>query len=401
MRPLRQITGEAEFNELFIEEARIPDENVVGGVGNGWKVAITTLMNERAGLGVRPRRCGLRQLLDELIEEAAERGLPTTRSSATGSRELHIEAETLRLDAYRGLTTTMKYGQPGPEGSLGKWQWSDDQPGADRAARPTCSVPRRSTNGDRAGATASALARQLDRGRHHRDPQEHHRRAGARPAADALGDDRDELRLHRRAARDQAHRARLPRHALQAWRRSARLAEGGTTTTSSGARSASSAGPASRSPRSTAGRASASSSSSILLEELGYACARAPFLGNALAGLAIQSAGSTSSRRAGCPGSRPASARRGWRAGAASMPDGDGADVLVLVDGDGPRLVARRGRRRSRRVDADRPDPPATRASPTAWRGEPLPGDADAGARTSRAPRSPPSSSGSRSARWR
>ena len=51
VRPLRQITGEAEFNELFIEEARIPDENVVGGVGNGWGVAITTLMHERAGLG--------------------------------------------------------------------------------------------------------------------------------------------------------------------------------------------------------------------------------------------------------------------------------------------------------------------------------------------------------------
>ena len=51
VRPLRQITGEAEFNELFIEGARIPDENVVGGVGNGWKVALTTLMNERAGPG--------------------------------------------------------------------------------------------------------------------------------------------------------------------------------------------------------------------------------------------------------------------------------------------------------------------------------------------------------------
>ena len=45
IRPLVQITGEAEFNELFIEEAYIPDENVVGGVGNGWKVALTTLMN--------------------------------------------------------------------------------------------------------------------------------------------------------------------------------------------------------------------------------------------------------------------------------------------------------------------------------------------------------------------
>ena len=50
VRPLKQITGESEFNELFLEEARIPDANVIGGVGNGWKVALTTLMNERAGL---------------------------------------------------------------------------------------------------------------------------------------------------------------------------------------------------------------------------------------------------------------------------------------------------------------------------------------------------------------
>src|SRR5215208_1496795 len=48
--PLRQITGEAEFNELFLNDVRIPDANVLGGVGNGWKVALTTLMNERAGL---------------------------------------------------------------------------------------------------------------------------------------------------------------------------------------------------------------------------------------------------------------------------------------------------------------------------------------------------------------
>ncbi len=72
--PLRQITGEAEFNELFIEEARIPDANVVGGVGNGWKVALTTLMNERAGLGFA-LQIRLRQLLDDVLAVAAERGL--------------------------------------------------------------------------------------------------------------------------------------------------------------------------------------------------------------------------------------------------------------------------------------------------------------------------------------
>ena len=69
IRPLTQITGEAEFNELFLEDARIPDANVLGGVGNGWKVALTTLMNERAGLGFF-LQVRLRQLLDDLIQEA-------------------------------------------------------------------------------------------------------------------------------------------------------------------------------------------------------------------------------------------------------------------------------------------------------------------------------------------
>src|SRR5215213_6373710 len=73
VRPLRQITGQAEFNELFIEEARIPDEHVVGGVGNGWKVALTTLMNERAGLGFA-LQVRLRQQLDDLFAAAAARG---------------------------------------------------------------------------------------------------------------------------------------------------------------------------------------------------------------------------------------------------------------------------------------------------------------------------------------
>src|SRR3712207_2226594 len=72
VRPLRQITGEAEFNELFIENAYVPDENVVGGVGNGWMVAITTLMNERAGLGASAA-LGLAQALDELTDLARER----------------------------------------------------------------------------------------------------------------------------------------------------------------------------------------------------------------------------------------------------------------------------------------------------------------------------------------
>ncbi len=124
VRPLRQITGEAEFNELFLEDAIVPDENVLGGVGNGWKVALTTLMNERAGLGFF-LQVRLRQVLDEVLAEAASRGLLDDPVVADKLGELHLKAEILRLTAYRGLTSIERYGQPGPEGSLTKWMWSE------------------------------------------------------------------------------------------------------------------------------------------------------------------------------------------------------------------------------------------------------------------------------------
>ncbi len=124
IRPLRQITGESEFNELFLDGARVPGENVLGGIGNGWKVALTTLMNERAGLGFF-LQVRLRQLLDRVIEEAAREGLLEDPVVADQLGELHLRTEIVRLNAYRGLTAIEKYGQPGPEGSLTKWMWSD------------------------------------------------------------------------------------------------------------------------------------------------------------------------------------------------------------------------------------------------------------------------------------
>jgi alkylation response protein AidB-like acyl-CoA dehydrogenase len=124
VRPLRQITGEAEFNELFIENAYVPDENVVGGVGNGWMVAITTLMNERAGLGASAA-LGLSQTLDELIEIVRERGQADDPLVRDQIARLKIGIEALRLGAMRALTTTMKVGTPGPEGSIAKLQWAD------------------------------------------------------------------------------------------------------------------------------------------------------------------------------------------------------------------------------------------------------------------------------------
>jgi alkylation response protein AidB-like acyl-CoA dehydrogenase len=129
VRPLRQITGESEFNELFLEEARIPDENIVGGEGNGWNVAITTLMHERATLAF-----GLQVAVQIAMRELMEKARSSPFNGGMASEDpiirqrlaqLYIEAEVLRLNAYRGLTAQMKYGVPGPEGSLGKWHWSE------------------------------------------------------------------------------------------------------------------------------------------------------------------------------------------------------------------------------------------------------------------------------------
>ncbi len=123
IRPLVQITGEAEFNEVFFEDAYVPDENVLGGEGNGWMVAITTLMNERAGLGGGAAVAVSRDL-GQLIELIKERGLggdPVIRQKVA---DLLIGTEALRLGGMRALTAQMKTGIPGPEGSLGKWEWA-------------------------------------------------------------------------------------------------------------------------------------------------------------------------------------------------------------------------------------------------------------------------------------
>jgi alkylation response protein AidB-like acyl-CoA dehydrogenase len=124
VRPLRQITGEAEFNELFFEDVFVPAENIVGGVGNGWNVAITTLMHERAGLGAAAA-LGVRQSLDALIGLANEHGAAHDPIVRDRIARLKIGVEGLRLGSLRSLTQQMKVGIPGPEGSIAKLQWAD------------------------------------------------------------------------------------------------------------------------------------------------------------------------------------------------------------------------------------------------------------------------------------
>ena len=122
VRPLYQITGDTEFNEIFLTDVRIPQENVFGDVGGGWAAAVTTLMNERVALGGGVPKQGSGAIGD-LVEIWKERkdSMDEISSSVMRDRitELWIQAEALRLTNWRAREGS-KSGNPGPEGSVGK-----------------------------------------------------------------------------------------------------------------------------------------------------------------------------------------------------------------------------------------------------------------------------------------
>jgi alkylation response protein AidB-like acyl-CoA dehydrogenase len=123
VRPLRQITGEAEFNEIFFTAVQVPVENVVGEIGQGWTVAMTTLLHERATLGFA-LTASLEVNLRKLITLARGRTDDDPILRDRVAREW-IELQALRLTNYRALTQLIKTGMPGPEGSVSKLQWSE------------------------------------------------------------------------------------------------------------------------------------------------------------------------------------------------------------------------------------------------------------------------------------
>lgn len=121
VRPLRQITGEAEFNEVYMTDARVPDAHRIGAEGEGWRAALTTLMNERTAIGGSgggggPKRGGgaIGHLV-KLYKEHGE-GSAVERDEVT---QLWIRAEVLRLTNMRAAQLA-RSGNPGPEGSVGK-----------------------------------------------------------------------------------------------------------------------------------------------------------------------------------------------------------------------------------------------------------------------------------------
>jgi alkylation response protein AidB-like acyl-CoA dehydrogenase len=117
VRPLRQMTGEAEFNEVFLDEVRIADDYRVGDIDNGWTVAITTLMNERSAIGGAVAKHAAQPVRDLVeIYRARHRGDAVARDRVV---RLWIEAEVLQLTDERARQNA-DAGKPGPETSVAK-----------------------------------------------------------------------------------------------------------------------------------------------------------------------------------------------------------------------------------------------------------------------------------------
>ncbi len=123
VRPLRQMTGEAEFNEVFFDGVRVPAENLVGRLNEGWSVAITTLAYER-DLLTFIRHVSLRTAVQRLVRLVQEHDRASERALRQKIAGIWIGEQALQLNAYRSLTKILRGGQPGPEGSTSKLFWS-------------------------------------------------------------------------------------------------------------------------------------------------------------------------------------------------------------------------------------------------------------------------------------
>jgi alkylation response protein AidB-like acyl-CoA dehydrogenase len=129
VRPLKQMTGDASFNEVFFDNVRVPVANVLGEINKGWQTAITTLMNERANLGTGTY-IQFKRNFDELIERVRQTkrgGQPASQNPIYRQKlaQAYVELEIFRLTNMRSLTRISQTGAPGPEGSILKLQWSE------------------------------------------------------------------------------------------------------------------------------------------------------------------------------------------------------------------------------------------------------------------------------------
>jgi alkylation response protein AidB-like acyl-CoA dehydrogenase len=123
VRPLRQITDESEFNEVFFTDVFVPSDQLVGPEHEGWRIANSTLTHER---GVNPRQLVIHaQLVDELWRLALERGALDDARLAPRLAEAFVEVRMFQLHNWRTISRTAKGEEPGPVGSINKLWWSE------------------------------------------------------------------------------------------------------------------------------------------------------------------------------------------------------------------------------------------------------------------------------------
>lgn len=125
VRPLRQMTGDADFNEVFFENVRVPRENLLGDLHGGWPIATSALQNERGILYVVEMQIQLKQARDRLIDLARERGAAADPLLRREAARLWIEAEIFGLTCQRTLDKLLRMGMPGPEASIVKLHWTE------------------------------------------------------------------------------------------------------------------------------------------------------------------------------------------------------------------------------------------------------------------------------------
>jgi acyl-CoA dehydrogenase len=121
VRPIKQINGASGFNTVFFSDVRVPDSNRLGAVGDGWRVAITTLMNERVAIGAGGGAGRFRDLL-KLARSTRRNGRPAIQDSAVRQKlaDFYIRSKGLQFTSYRTLSALSRGATPGPEGSIGK-----------------------------------------------------------------------------------------------------------------------------------------------------------------------------------------------------------------------------------------------------------------------------------------
>jgi hypothetical protein len=125
IRPLVQITGDAEFNEVFFDDVFIPDDHLVGGLHEGWAVANTTLAHERGAAFPFKEQVVHEGYLDELWQLAAARGALEDVEIADALAQSFVELRVLRLHNWRTLSRLARGVEPGPESSVTKLVWTD------------------------------------------------------------------------------------------------------------------------------------------------------------------------------------------------------------------------------------------------------------------------------------